>query len=127
MALCSGATNNASMEKKFFDSIKNSDEKDAILSDFATAKPCANDEIRMGEVYIFSKKQTRLLSYKDIVWLKYYETDDYQTNKTKPAISYLLSNGENYTLCDLYGVGAKMQAQEIFEIAVSRNPSIEIK
>ena len=81
----------------------------------------------MGEEYIFSKKQTRLLAYKDIVCLEYYETDDYQTNKTRPAIAYSLSNGDKYTLCDLYGAGAKTQAQEIFEIALSVNPKITIK
>ena len=126
-ALFTGALTSTSTDKKFFDSIENSPEKYAILSDFETAQSCANDNLRMGSKYIFTKKYPRLISYEDIVMLQYFEHHSTDTGRTEPAIAYTLADGKGATLCSLYGNDTDMQVQEIYDIILSRNPNVEIK
>lgn len=113
-------------DNKFIRSVENSPERDRILADFTVARSYANDTIRMGEVYIFSKKMTRLLSYQDIRELRYFEHHDPETQSTEPGIAIALSDGKSRTLCDLYVENPQMQAQEIFALVSSKNPGVEI-
>ena len=126
-ALFTGALTSTSTDKKFFDSIENSPEKYAILSDFETAQSCANDNLRMGSKYIFTKKYPRLISYEDIVMLQYFEHHSTDTSRTEPGIAYTLADGKGATLCSLYGNDTDMQVQEIYNIILSRNPNVEIR
>ena len=127
VALFIGAITSSADDKKFFSFIENSPERDKILADFASAKSYANDSIRLGENYIFSKKMTRLLGYESIQKLQYFEHHDLETQRTEPGIAMVLTNGKSRTLCDLSGGDPQMQAQEIFEIVLSKNPNVEIE
>ena len=127
VALCVGAVTSSSVDKKFFDAIENSSEKLAIIADFETAQSYCGDGIRMGKRYIFSKKQARLITYEDIKKLQYMEFHDNETSRTEPVIKVTLTNGKCSTLCSLYDGSSQMQAQEIFEVILSKNPDVEIK
>lgn len=113
-------------DRKFFDSIENSPRRSVILADFAAAKPCANDEIRLGEHYIFTRKQTRLIAYEDIRRLQYFEHHDADTSRTEAGIAIALAGGGSRTLCSLYGEAPRMQAEEIYRSVLSKNPNVEI-
>ncbi len=132
MLLCAavlfiGAFTASATDKKFFDDIQNSTRKDEILADFAAAVPYANDEIRMGEYYIFTKKLTSLINYEDIISLRYFEHHDMETHNTEAGIAVSLKKGAGRTLCNLYGDDTQMQAEKIYNAVLSRNASVEIK
>lgn len=127
VALFVGAVTSSSVDKKFFNAIENSPEKLAIIADFETAQSYGGDGIRMGKRYIFSKKQARLISYGDIKSLQYMEFHDNETSRIEPVIKVTLTNGKCSTLCNLYDGSSQMQAQEIFEVILSKNPNVEIK
>lgn len=126
VVLLIGALTASSNDKKFFDSIEASPERDYILEDFRFAKSYSDDSIRMGEKYIFTKKYPRLISYEDITKLRYSEHLDIETQRTEPRIFATLSNGKGFTLCQLYSNNPQALAQEIFQIVISRNPDVEI-
>ena len=127
VALLVGAVTSFSVDKKFFDAIENSPEKHAIIADFESAQSYADDGIRMGKKYIFSKKQARLITYEDIKKLQYVEFHDNETNRTEPVIKMTLANGKCSTLCSLYDGNSQMQAQEIFDVILSKKPDVEIR
>ena len=126
-ALLIGAVTASSDDKKFFDYIENSPERDMILADFASAVSCADDSIRMGETYIFTKKLTRLLKYEDIRKLQYFEHRDMDTHNTECGIAMVTANGKSRTLCQLSGSDVQGQAQAIFAAVLSRNQNVEIR
>ena len=121
-----GAVTSSATDRKFFDSIENSPQRGVILADFAVAKPCANDEIRLGERYIFTRKQTRLIAYGDIQSLRYFEHHDMDTQKVEAGIAIALASGGSRTLCSLYGEAPRMQAEDVYRSVLSKNPNVEI-
>ena len=127
LALFIGAVTSSSIDKKFLDTIENSPEKYVILSDFERAQSFSDDLIRMGEKYIFSQKQAKLISYEDIKKLQYVEFHDNSTGRTEPRIAVTMNNGSHSTLCDLYDNDPLALAQKICEIVLSKNPNVEIK
>lgn len=126
-ALFTGAVTAASGDRKFFERIESSPDRNAILADFAAARSFADDEIRMGEKYVFFRKLTELIGYDEISRLRYFEHHDPETQKAEPGIAMLLANGKSRTLCSLYGGDPQVQAQEIFRFVLSRNPNVEIR
>lgn len=131
MGLCSmvlfiAALTSSSKDKKFYDEIENSKDRNEILNDFKYAKSCANDGIRMGDKYIYTKKQAYLINYKDIKKLQYFEHYDMEGANLEVGISIDLVDGTIRTLCNLYGNDYQLQKEEIYNLILSKNPNIEI-
>ena len=127
IALFVGAFSSTSIENKYFKAIENSSNKDTIISDFEKAVSYADDNIRMGEYYIFKKKYPEFYPYKNITELHYFEHHDIETARIEPGIAIVMTSGKSLTLCDLYCDNPQMQAQEIFEKVLSINPDVLIK
>lgn len=127
LVLFVGAFTSSSNDKKFYATIENSPNKDEILLDFKNAKAYANDDIRMGEKYIFTKKYTELICYEDIKKLQYVEHHDIETSRIEPSIFMELTNGRKRTLCSLYGNNYLLQAKEIFDVVLAKKPNVKIE
>lgn len=88
----------------FFSRLKRNGRLDAILEDFRSAKCFVNDQMRMGENYIYIKGKRKLLSYDEVCGL-HQAVETIAGKAYEYKLLYKTPTGKERELCklDFYG------------------------
>lgn len=118
-----------SSRRKFTDYIRyaaSSGELQVLLNDFTYGQSLADDNIRLGEKYIFCRKKGRPLGYNEItkVYQAIQKTNSAENRRTLEAV---LTNGKTYVLCELkkHG-GSDRDVSKILGYIQQKNPNVHL-
>lgn len=110
---------------KYLKMAESTGEMQRILNDFANAQSLADDRIRLGSEYIFSKNQGRPVTYAEL--RKVYPHIVTGSGCARSLVGITVS-GQGYTLCDF--IVRKSQKDPhpdesyIYQVIVNKNPNV---
>ena len=107
-------------QKKIIDGMKKNGRFSKALSDFASATPYAADTLRLGEEFIYRRKQTEIISYSEIADISAYDRTNTDNSGSEYYIGAKLKNGKIVHLCSIYGSNGTSEGSKIVELIHSK-------
>ena len=112
---------------KYLKIAESTGEMQRILNDFANSQSLADDRIRLGSEYIFSRKQGRPITYAELRKVYPYVVSGTNCARYLKGVS---ASGAEYMLCDF--IVRKSQKDPhpdesyIYQVIVSKNPNVHL-
>lgn len=115
-------------DNKEIENLKNKGILDDVCKDFALSESYLGDDIRLGESYIFRKKDSRVIAYKDIKEVEYRRSLDETSEivRTVYGLAVTLKNN-NYQSLYVQREDHLTEANEIIKVMKLHNPDIIVK
>lgn len=101
-------------------------ELERVLADFTGSKSFVKDKVRLGNYYIFGKKQQNIVRYEDIrqVYQSIHRRNGAETTRT---LQYVNTKGQTQTLCNLQlRDKSKDDVIMIMMLIKTKNPNVKL-
>lgn len=112
--------------RKHLERLEQTGEIDRVLQDFATAQPLVGGAVRLGQYYIFGKRQGGAVRYEDIrqVYQHIHKRNFVENSR---SLRYVNSQGKTKDLCSLALRGKSDQdVMRIMAVIKAKNPSVHL-
>ena len=110
-------------QKKQIEAMKMNGLLARAAEEFPSAEVYAADTLRLGQNFIFRRKQAEILQYTDIAEVSGYDRVGMDNSGPEFSIMLKLKDGHSCPLCSVYGVGGALKVQEIINIINARKGS----
>lgn len=112
--------------KKMFREMEETGEIQRVLSDFETALPLVNGNVRLGQHYIFGKGKARIIRYGEIRQV-YQHITRRNFIESERCMKYVDSKGKTRDMCNLLLRGKSDEdVMRIMLVIQAKNPTVKL-